>query len=366
MAQHSDVAQKSDPLSELRTQVEELEHKLVARDKTIEALMRRVESKQALRSSYLAMEQGLAMERVVGNKTAELVEQKARLAKALDELRLTQAKLLQAQKLEAIGQLAAGIAHEVNTPAQYVTDNVSFLQRAFDKLSRLIDAQAQLIEAVRSGSATEQALENADAARKAAKLDYLSRQVPRAIEQSLEGLGQVSSIVKAMKEFSHPSGAEKQPFDIHDLIESTSIVARNEWKYVADLQLDFDWSLPAVLLLRNEFSQVMLNLIVNAAHAIAASLPPGSNDKGKIVISTKAVGLNVEVRVSDNGTGIPESARARVFEPFFTTKEVGKGTGQGLAIAYSVVVDKHGGSIHFETEEGRGTTFTVSLPLSPP
>ena len=362
---HGDALQANDPLSELQAEIEDLTQKLLARDKTIEALMRRVESKQALRSSYLAMEQGLAMERVVGNKTAELVEQKARLAKALDELRLTQAKLLQAQKLEAIGQLAAGIAHEVNTPAQYVTDNVSFLQRAFDKLSRLIEAQSQLVEAVRSGDATTQALENVDAARKAAKLDYLSRQVPRAIEQSLEGLGQVSSIVKAMKEFSHPSGAEKQPFDIHDLIESTSIVAKNEWKYVAELQLDFDWSLPAVLLLRNEFSQVMLNLIVNAAHAIAASLPPGSSEKGKIVVSTKAVGLNVEVRVADNGTGIPPAARARVFEPFFTTKEVGKGTGQGLAIAYSVVVDKHGGTIQFETEEGRGTTFIVTLPLSP-
>jgi len=268
--------------------------------------------------------------------------------------------------LEAIGQLAAGIAHEINTPTQYVTDNVSFLQRAFDKLWRLIEAQTVLREAVRSGDVTAQALENVDAARSAAKLDYLSRQVPRAIEQSLEGLGQVSSIVKAMKELSHPSGAEKQPVDIHDLIESTSVVAKNEWRYVAELQLDFDWSLPAVFLLRNEFSRVMLSLIVNAGHAIAAALPVGSNDKGKIVISTKAVGSNVEVRVSDNGTGIPKAARARVFEPCVTTKELGKGTGQDLAIAYSVVVDKHGGTIHFETEEGRGTTFIVRLPLSPP
>ena len=358
------MAQAADSLQELHAQLAELQNQLKSRDKTIDALMRRVETSQSTRSSYLAMEQSLAMERVVGNKTAELVEQKARLAKALDELRLTQAKLLQAQKLEAIGQLAAGIAHEVNTPTQYVTDNVSFLQRAFDKLLKLIEAQGQLVEGVRAGDATPQTLEAVDAARKLAKLDYMARQVPRAIEQSLEGLGQISSIVKAMKEFSHPSGAEKQPFDIHDVIESTSIVAKNEWKYVADLQLDFDWSLPPVLLLRNEFSQVMLNLIVNAAHAVAASLPPGSADKGKIVISTKAVGLNVEVRVTDNGVGIPESVRARVFEPFFTTKEVGKGTGQGLAIAYSVVVDKHSGSITFETQAGQGTTFIVSLPLS--
>jgi two-component system NtrC family sensor kinase len=348
----------------LLEQIAELEGKLLSRDKTIEALMRRVESKQSMRSSFLAMEQGLAMERLVGNKTAELVEQKARLAKALDELRLTQGKLLQAQKLEAIGQLAAGIAHEVNTPAQYVTDNVSFLQRAFDKLLRLIEAQANVVEAVRVGDATPAGLEPVDAARASAKLDYLTRQVPRAIEQSLAGLGQVSSIVKAMKEFSHPSGTEKQPFDIHDVIESTSIVAKSEWKYVADLELDFDWNLAPVPLLRNEFSQVLLNLIVNAAHAIAAALPPGSADKGKIVISTRAAGKNVEVRVKDSGTGIPESIRPRVFEPFFTTKEVGRGTGQGLAIAYSVVVDKHGGSLSFETEEGRGTTFIIALPLA--
>lgn len=350
--------------SALLEQIADLESKLASRDKTIEALIRRVESKQSMRSSFVAMEQGVVMERVVGNKTAELVEQKARLAKALDELRLTQAKLLQAQKLEAIGQLAAGIAHEVNTPAQYVTDNVSFLQRAFDKLWRLLEAQGNVIEAVRAGDATPQSLEPVDAARASAKLDYLARQVPRAIEQSLAGLGQVSSIVKAMKEFSHPSGTEKQPFDLHDVIESTSIVAKSEWKYVADLDFEFDWNLPPVLLLRNEFSQVLLNLIVNAAHAIAASLPPASARKGKIVVSTKLVGPQVEIRVKDSGTGIPEAARSRVFEPFFTTKGVGKGTGQGLAIAYSVVVDKHGGSISFETEEGRGTTFLITLPLT--
>jgi two-component system, NtrC family, sensor kinase len=358
------MAHATDPADELRQQLADLAQQLKSRDKTIDALMRRVETSQSTRSSYLAMEQGLAMERVVGNKTAELLEQKARLAKALDELRLTQAKLLQAQKLEAIGQLAAGIAHEVNTPTQYVTDNVSFLQRAFDKLLRLIEAQGNVVAAAHAGDVTPLVLDTADAARTATKLDYLTRQVPRAIEQSLEGLGQISSIVKAMKEFSHPSGAEKQPFDIHDLIESTSIVAKNEWKYVAELQLDFDWSLPPVLLHRNEFSQVMLNLIINAAHAIAASLPPASADKGKIIVSTKAVGTNIEVRVTDNGAGIPEAVRSRVFEPFFTTKEVGKGTGQGLAIAYSVVVDKHGGSIGFETEVGRGTTFIVSLPLA--
>lgn len=315
------MAQATGAIQELGEKLALLEHKLAARDQTIEALTH--------------------------------------------ELRLTRAELLQARTLEAIGQLAAGIAQEVNTPAQYVTDNVSFLRRAFDKLTRLLEAHDELLQAARCGDITPQLVDQVEAARKAAKLGYLSRQVPRAIEQSLEGLGQVSAIVKAMKEFSHPSGAEKQPFDLHDLIESTSIVAKNEWKYVADLQLDFDWSLPPVLLLRNEFSQVILNLIVNAAHAIAASLPPGSSDKGKIVISTKAVDRYVEVRVRDSGAGIPEAARTRMFEPSLTARPGGKGTGQGLVVAYSVVVEKHGGQIRFETEEGRGTTFVITLPLSP-
>lgn len=347
----------------LAERLAEMEEQLVSRDKTIDALMRRMESKQSMRSSYVALEQGLAMERVVENKTAELKEQKVKLTAALDELRLTQAKLLQAQKLQAIGQLAAGIAHEVNTPAQYVTDNVTFLQRSFERLLALLAAQEDVMAAVRRGDATPQSLEPVDELRRKTKLDYLKEQVPRAIQQSLEGLGQVSAIVKAMKEFSHPSGAQRQPFDIHDVIESTSLVAKNEWKYVAELRLDFDWSLPPVLLLRNEFSQVILNLLVNAAHAIAATLPPGSSEKGQITIVTREHEGFVEVRVSDTGTGIPEELRSRVFEPFFTTKEVGKGTGQGLAIAYSVIVDKHGGTIGLESELGQGTTFIIQLPL---
>jgi two-component system, NtrC family, sensor kinase len=347
----------------LTERVAELEETLRCRDKTIDALMRRMESKQSLRSSYVVLEQGLAMERVVENKTAELKDQKAQLTAALDELRLTQAKLLQAQKLQAIGQLAAGIAHEVNTPTQYVTDNVTFLQRSFERLLALLGAHDELVDAVRRGDATPQSVETVDELRRKAKLSYLEEQIPRAIQQSLEGLGQISSIVKAMKEFSHPSGAQRQPFDIHDVIESATLVAKNEWKYVAELRLDFDWSLPPILLLRNEFSQVILNLVVNAAHAVAASLPPASSEKGKITISTRARDDTVEVRVSDTGIGIPEALRSRVFEPFFTTKEVGKGTGQGLAIAYSVVVDKHGGTINVESEPGRGTTFVIHLPL---
>ena len=282
----------------------------------------------------------------------------------IDDLRQAQRRLVQAQKLEGIGQLAAGIAHEINTPAQYVTDNVGFLQRAFVKFRAVLDAQSAVVEASRQGRDASLELETLDALLKTSKLPYLLEQAPRALDQSLQGLGHVSSIVKAMKEFSHPSGAEKQPADVHELIECSSAVSRNEWKYVAEVSFDFDRSLPPVPVLRNELSQVLLNLIVNAAHAIGDVHAADASRLGKITLSTRQCGDLAEIRVSDTGAGIPEAIRARIFEPFFTTKPVGKGTGQGLAICYSVIVDKHHGDISFESAPGRGTTFVIRLPLA--
>jgi signal transduction histidine kinase len=260
--------------------------------------------------------------------------------------------------------LAAGIAHEINTPTQYITDNVSFLQRAFVKLRAVIDAQKAVADAARDGRDAAAALEVLDAVLKSSKLDYLLEQAPRALAQSLEGLGQVSAIVGAMKEFSHPSGAEKQPANLHDIIESSAMVARNEWKYVAEVAFDFDQALPPVPVLRNQLSQVLLNLIVNAAHAIAEAQPEDNAGLGKITIQTRLLEGAAEIRVTDSGAGIPEAIRSRIFEPFFTTKGVGKGTGQGLAICYSVIVDKHRGHIAFESAPGRGTSFVISLPLA--
>jgi signal transduction histidine kinase len=192
-------------------------------------------------------------------------------------------------------------------------------------------------------------------------VDYLRGEIPRAIGESLAGVERVSTIVRAMKDFSHPGTEEKTPVDLNRAIESTITVARNEWKYVAELETSFDASLPPVPCLPGEFNQVVLNLIVNAAHAIAAK---SSEAKGRIQVRTRRDAGWADIRVTDSGTGIPEKVRRRIFEPFFTTKEVGKGTGQGLAIARSVVVDKLGGTISFETETGRGTTFIVRLPLA--
>ncbi len=194
-------------------------------------------------------------------------------------------------------------------------------------------------------------------------VEYLLREVPTAISQSLDGVERVSKIVRAMKEFSHPGTQEKILADLNRLIESTVTVARNEWKYVAEVELELSPDLPQVPCLPAEINQVILNLIVNAAHAIAEVVSEGITSKGTIRIATRRSGDWVELRVQDTGSGIPESIRSRVFDPFFTTKPVGKGTGQGLAIAHSAVVDRHQGQIRFESEVGRGTTFFVLLPL---
>jgi signal transduction histidine kinase len=193
-------------------------------------------------------------------------------------------------------------------------------------------------------------------------LDYLRSEVPTAIEQLLDGVDRVAGIVRAMKEFSHPGVLEKAPLDVNRAIESTVLVSRNEWKYVADLTTDFDQSLQPIPFVAGEFNQVVLNMIVNAAHAIA-SVTGETGAKGSIHISTRADNGFVEIRVSDTGCGIPEAIRSKVFDPFFTTKPVGKGTGQGLAIAHSIIVVKHGGAIRIESEVGTGTTFIIQLPL---
>jgi signal transduction histidine kinase len=192
--------------------------------------------------------------------------------------------------------------------------------------------------------------------------DYLLQEIPHAIQQSLEGVERVSTLVAAMKNFSHPGTKEKAPLDLNKSIESTLTVARNEWKYVANLETDYDPELPRISCLPGEFNQVILNLIVNAAHAIGEAIGDGSRGKGLITVSTRDHEDWVAIQIGDSGTGIPEKARARIFDPFFTTKEIGRGTGQGLAIAYAVIVEKHGGSITFETEIGKGTTFTILLP----
>lgn len=266
-----------------------------------------------------------------------------------------ESQLLQAQKIEAVGHLAAGVAHEINTPIQYVADNLRFLEEGFGHLLEVVQ--------VYRGLALPEA-ERAPARDAWARIDgdYLVEQIPLAARQALDGAERVAEIVRAMKEFSHPGSAEMSPADLNHAITNTVAVSRNEWRYCAELELALDPHLPQVTCLLGEMQQVILNLIVNAAHAIADAQRA---EKGRIVVRTRRVGEQVEIAVEDSGTGIPEAFQARVFDPFFTTKEVGRGTGQGLALAYDTVVKKHGGTLTFTTDTGIGTTFVVRIPVAP-
>jgi len=253
--------------------------------------------------------------------------------------------------------LAAGIAHEINTPTQFVGDNVRYLSDVFGELSDLLTACSDL-----KADGADEALERIREATAQVDFDELLEDVPAALTETLEGVQRIAKIVLAMKEFSHPGEADQVPVDINHAIENTLTVARNEWKYVAEVACDLQPDLPEVMCQPGELNQVLLNLIVNAAHAIGERYR-GSNAKGTITLSTRQDGDWVEVRIADTGTGIPESVRERIFDPFFTTKEVGKGTGQGLAIARAVIADKHHGQLTFETIMGEGTTFIIRLPL---
>jgi signal transduction histidine kinase len=280
------------------------------------------------------------------------------------EKRQMDSQLRSAQKMEAIGQLAAGIAHEINTPIQYVGDNTGFMKDSWsDVAEMLLAAQALRDEAAR-GPVSPAAIERFDACSKKADIEYLTQEVPRAIDQTLDGVRRVAKIVGAMKEFAHPGQQEKRSVDLNRAIETTLTISRNEWKYVADVQTHLDPNLPLVHCLAGEINQVLLNLLVNAAHAIADVVKAKEGSRGTITISSRQDGDHVEIAVADTGTGIPEFAREKVFDPFFTTKEVGKGTGQGLMLAQAVVVKQHGGRIWFDTEVGTGTTFFVRLPIS--
>lgn len=284
------------------------------------------------------------------------------IVRDVTEQRDLEERLLETQKLGAIGQLAAGVAHEINTPMQFIGDNLHFAKGAVEEMIALFGRFKAAVLAAENQPLGAAKLEELTMAEADADFEYTCEALPTALERSLTGVERVSAIVRAMKSFAHPGSDQLAPADLRGLIESTVMVATNEWRYVAEVDLDLDEGLPAVPCIAGEINQVVLNLLVNASHAIA-DLVGESGEKGRITVSATSDETHAEIRVADSGTGIPESARAKVFEPFFTTKEVGKGTGQGLSMAYNCIVKRHRGTISFETELGTGTTFIIRLPL---
>lgn len=283
----------------------------------------------------------------------------------ITEKMLLERDLRQAQKLEAVGQLAAGIAHEINTPIQYVGDNISFIRDSLTDIIRVVDTYDQFWrELVEKGGVPDEMGRQMAKIISDADLDYLWEELPKTIDQSLDGVHRVEKIVRAMKDFSHPGDEEKTPIDINKLLQTTITVCRNEWKYVAEMETELAAELPLVQGFAADISQVFLNLIVNGAHAIGEFTESGKKGLGKITLRTSRADNGVQIRIQDSGGGIPAKIQDRIFEPFFTTKIRGKGTGQGLAIAKRIIVDRHHGTLSFETTQGSGTTFIIELPVA--
>jgi PAS domain S-box-containing protein len=279
----------------------------------------------------------------------------------ISDLRRVELELEHARKLEAVGQLAAGIAHEINTPTQYVGDGVHFLEEAWQGYRRLLGQYRRALDALTAMGGHETLVDQIRKTEEDIDLAYLDANVPGSFASCQDGVSRITTIVRAMKEFAHPDQREKARADLNQALQTTLAIARNEYKYVAEIATDLG-DLPPVLCHVGDLNQVFLNLIVNAAHAISDVVGP-SGSKGKIRIRSWREGEIVHIDIADTGSGIPGSIRHRIFEPFFTTKGVGKGSGQGLAIARSIVIDKHGGALTFESEMGKGTTFSIRLPI---
>jgi PAS domain S-box-containing protein len=281
----------------------------------------------------------------------------------LTESRLQEAKRIHGMKLESIGELSAGIAHEINTPIQFIGSNVFFLREAFEDLLELTNRYGQLRDAVAGKNEFRQLLEEITEQEDAVDLEYLREEGPKAFEQTTDGVERVTKLVLGLKGFAHvKDGETKTPADINEIIRNTLIVCTNAYKYIAELETDLR-ELPLVKVFHGDIGQVILNLVVNAAHAIE-DVKETSGRMGHITIKTFQEGAFVVISVSDTGCGIAPAARERIFDPFFTTKEVGRGSGQGLAISRTIIHDKHGGELGFESTVGKGTTFIIRLPVT--
>jgi len=289
----------------------------------------------------------IGLEDTVTKRTAALKKTNDQLKLEITQRKELETQLVHAQKMEAVGQLASGIAHEINSPSQFANDNILFLKDATDGFIKKLDQSPD-------------APSDDD-------INFFKENAPEAVEQAAEGISRITTIVKSMKNFAYRDAqSAKRPNDLNQAIRSTTVVATNEWKYHAELDLQLQEGIPMVPCNIGEINQVVLNLIVNGAHAIRDRFKEGT--KGNLVVSSRHYPDHdcVIIAIADNGGGIPQEVQTRIFEPFFTTKEVGVGTGQGLAIAHNVIVKSHGGQIWFDSKDGQGTTFYIKLPMTQP
>lgn len=276
----------------------------------------------------------------------------------LEEKKELEAELMHNDKLYSIGMLAAGIAHEINSPVQFVGNNINFLNNSMNKMMSMVEEIEEIAMHPQNDHAETKKMFNE--IKEKNKYDFLCHEIPLAIQQSEEGVDRITKIVGNMKDFSHVGSQELSKENINQAIESTVMITKNEWKYCADVKLDLEKQLPLVMCVMGDIKQVVLNLIINAAHAIRER---GEDGKGLIKISTISDDEYVYIKIKDTGCGIQNEHYDSVFNPFFTTKKVGVGTGQGLSISQHIIVEKHNGKIFFESNVGQGTEFTIKLPI---
>jgi two-component system NtrC family sensor kinase len=279
------------------------------------------------------------------------------IARNIGEQKTREAEFHQESKLESLGRLSAGLAHEINSPIQFVGDNARFLEEAYEELIRVVGVYRGLLD-TSSPIGWMERQERVREAEASIDFDYLQKEIPSAVEQTLEGIERVSTIVRAMKTFSHPGHRQQVPADLNEAVAATVTVTRHQIREVADLKLELA-DLPPVRCNIADLNQVFLNLIVNAADAIEET-----GQRGMITVTTAVDRGDVVVRISDTGGGIPDDVRPKIFDPFFTTKDVGRGSGQGLPLARGVVQEGHGGSLTVESVFGQGTTFAVRIPIN--
>jgi signal transduction histidine kinase len=312
---------------------------------------------EASRLSLLAQNRELE-EQVAGRRQAEADRDRVERERLEVEVHLRHV-----HKLEAVGQLAGGIAHEINTPAQFLGDNVAFLKASTADLVATLESISRLERETRAGADDDRLRAGICGELQKSDLAFLATEVPSAFTQTLEGIGRITRIVRAIKEFTGPGSGQREFADLNQAIETTVIVCQNRWSPVAELVTELDGSLPLVPCVIGDINQVVLNLILNAVDSIEEARAGDPSSRGRILIRTRAERDLAVIEVSDDGVGIADHVREHLFEPFFTTKEVGQGTGEGLCLAHRIVVKDHGGTIGTQSQTGPGALFTIRLPL---